>query len=248
MTKKKTNTKKNKKFNFTKLYILVCAICLGLGLASFGVAKNISKDALKLSNQEIRIPSYNQIIKENQLKTQKERIQETETVQSNEETYINTETVQPVDVKVENITENETEKVLAFTLPCDGKLLKRFSIDKPLKSITMGDFRTHNGIDIKASIGSEVYTAEDGTVENVYKDDFLGTTVIVSHNEEFKTQYSNLADDISLKTGEEIFEGDLIGHVGNTAISEISDEPHLHFSVLLNDSYVNPQDYIIIED
>jgi len=73
-----------------------------------------------------------------------------------------------------------------------------------------------------------------------------GYTVELSHKDGVVTRYSNLTkEDASMITvGDEVKSGDRIGTVGDTSISELAEEPHLHFEVLLNDVKVNPLDYI----
>ena len=73
----------------------------------------------------------------------------------------------------------------------------------------------------------------------------LGYTVEITHRNDMKTRYSNLSSDIGeLKVGDEVASGDLIGYIGDTSISELAEEPHLHFEILLMDKKVNPLDYI----
>ena len=46
---------------------------------------------------------------------------------------------------------------------------------------TMADWRTHDGVDIKAEEGDAVKTAADGTVKMVRYDDLMGVTVVIAH-------------------------------------------------------------------
>ena len=78
--------------------------------------------------------------------------------------------------------------------------------------------------------------------------EFFGVTVIIGHSEKLKTQYSNLAGDDMVKKGMEVKKGQAIGCVGDTAKAELLDEAHLHFAVLENDKYVNPDLYMEKED
>ena len=51
----------------------------------------------------------------------------------------------------------------------------------------MQDWRTHNGIDIAATAGQAVASIADGTVTAIYEDDYLGTTVVLSHGNGYST-------------------------------------------------------------
>ena len=134
---------------------------------------------------------------------------------------------------------------LTFTSPIVGEVTKSHSLDTPVFSDTLKEWRVHTGIDISAEEGAEVYTSADGTVTRVYSDPFLGKTVEVSHEGGIVSVYSNLASEgIKVKEGDKLKSGDVIGTVGDTSISELADEAHLHFAIKVNGVNVNPLDYI----
>ena len=115
----------------------------------------------------------------------------------------------------------------------------------PVFSLTLGEWRVHTGIDISCEEGAGVYASEAGVVTGIYSDPMLGFTVEITHRGDLKTRYSNLSSDVGdLKVGDEVALGDKIGVVGDTALCELAEEPHLHFEVLLKDVKVNPMDYI----
>ena len=115
----------------------------------------------------------------------------------------------------------------------------------PVFSVTLGEWRVHTGIDISCEEGAGVFASEAGVVSGIYSDPMLGYTVEITHKDDIKTRYSNLSSDLGeLKVGDTVALGDKIGVVGDSSISELADEPHLHFEVLLKDVKVNPLDYI----
>ena len=82
-------------------------------------------------------------------------------------------------------------------------------------------------------------------MSEVYTDPLLGCTVVIDHGYDVKTMYSNLANDETLvKCGAEIRAGDAIGTVGDTSLSELAEEPHIHFEVSANNVKVDPLEYI----
>ena len=134
---------------------------------------------------------------------------------------------------------------LTFVSPVVGEITKGHSIDTPVFSDTLQEWRVHTGIDISVDEGNEVYASADGVVTKVYSDPFLGKTVEISHEGGILTVYSNLsASDIAVVEGQTVKSGALIGKVGDTSISELADEAHLHFAVKVNGVSVNPLDYI----
>ena len=134
---------------------------------------------------------------------------------------------------------------LTFTSPIVGEITKSHSLDTPVFSDTLKEWRVHTGIDISAEEGAEVYASADGKVTKVYSDPFLGKTVEITHEGGIVSVYSNLSSEgIKVKEGDKLNSGDVIGTVGDTSISELADEAHLHFAIKVNGVSVNPLDYI----
>ena len=137
------------------------------------------------------------------------------------------------------------EPKLSFIAPTAGTVVKNHSLEMPVFSITLGEWRVHTGRDISCDEGAGVFASEAGVVSGIYSDPMLGYTVEITHRDNLKTRYSNLSSDIGeLKVGDTVALGDKIGVVGDSSISELAEEPHLHFEVLLKDTKVNPMDYI----
>ena len=134
---------------------------------------------------------------------------------------------------------------LTFISPVVGEITKGHSLEVPVFSNTLNEWRVHTGIDISAEEGAEVYASADGTVTRVYSDPFLGKTVEITHEGDVVTVYANLSsNDIAVKEGDAVKSGALIGLVGDTSLSELADEAHLHFGVKVSGVSVNPLDYI----
>ena len=154
------------------------------------------------------------------------------------------------DVKDESPKEETPapEAKLTFIAPTAGTVSKEHSLEIPVFSITLGEWRVHTGIDISCEEGASVFASEAGVVTGIYSDPLLGYTVEITHRGDLKTRYSNLSSDMGeLKVGDEVCLGDKIGVVGDSSLSELAEEPHLHFEVLLKDVKVNPLDYITEE-
>lgn len=131
-----------------------------------------------------------------------------------------------------------------FIMPTIGNVAKTFSIDALVYSNTMEDYRTHNGIDICASIGEGVMAAADGIVTEVYAHPMMGNTIVIAHDGNAESVYQNLAEDIPVSVGDTVKAGEIIGAVGESAIIEIAEEPHLHFELQVDGIRVDPLDYI----
>lgn len=143
------------------------------------------------------------------------------------------------------ITKEKTvEKDPTFEKPIEGEILKEFCKDSLTYSETLKEWITHYGVDIKAERASVVKASAAGTVEYIKNDPRYGLTIIIKHSNGFKTLYANLLTTEFISENEEVKAGQTIGTVGDTAVYEIVDEPHLHFEILKNNENINPSDYI----
>ena len=166
------------------------------------------------------------------------------TKNSNTENQTNTSTTNANSAS--NTGENKTELTveLSFAKPVEGEIVRDFAVDSLIFSETLQEWTTHTGIDIKADKTTVVKSAEKGTVKSIKNDPRYGLTVVVEHENGFKTVYSNLLTSEFVAEGEKIEKGQSIGTVGNTAAFEIADEPHLHFEMIKDSTQVDPNIYI----
>jgi murein DD-endopeptidase MepM/ murein hydrolase activator NlpD len=126
----------------------------------------------------------------------------------------------------------------------NGRIIKDFSIDTLVFSTTMKDYRVHTGVDIACEKGTAVHSFTDGTIAEIKNDPFYGTMIVIEHSSGLQTIYKNLNKEIpeAIKVGTAVKAGDIIGAVGDTAIVEVADEPHLHFEVRVGEDYVDPRE------
>ncbi len=129
------------------------------------------------------------------------------------------------------------------SFPLSGDTLKPYSVT-PVLSATMGDWRSHEGIDISASFGDEVASCEKGTVKAVGKDPLHGFYILISHESGFESFYANLHGEITVTEGQAVPKGHVIGYVGESTLIESADETHLHFELRKNGKRINPEEYI----
>ena len=98
----------------------------------------------------------------------------------------------------------------------------------------------HSGIDFSAPQGTPIYTFKAGKVEFAGIRGGYGKAVIINHGEGFSTLYGH-ASKLSVRKGEQVVAGQMIGDVGSTGFST---GPHLHFEVRVNNKPVNPRPYL----
>ncbi len=136
------------------------------------------------------------------------------------------------------------EEPFILSLPLAGDVLLPFSKDKLLYSKTLGDWRTHGGLDLAADSGTAVMAAADGTVTEAYFDPLMGHTIEISHKGDQKTRYQNLASTEMVSIGQEVSRGQTIAAVGNSATAELLEDSHLHFALLEGGEEKNPMDFV----
>ena len=142
-------------------------------------------------------------------------------------------------------TEETTEvKELIFQKPVEGEIVREFAQDNLVYSETLEEWVTHNGIDIKADKTTVVKAAEAGVVKSIKNDPRYGLTIVIEHDNTYQTVYSNLLTSEFVVEGETVEKGQSIGTVGNSAVFEIADEPHLHFEILKDSIAIDPSIYI----
>ena len=139
---------------------------------------------------------------------------------------------------------NEVKKELEFIAPVSGEIIKDFAIENLVYSNTLEEWTVHTGIDIRSDKTTIVKASEAGTVASIKNDPRYGLTVTITHDNGFKTIYSNLLTTEFVSEGEVVEKGQTIATVGETASFEVADESHLHFEMYKDNEVVNPTIYL----
>lgn len=124
-----------------------------------------------------------------------------------------------------------------YKAPIKGRVTSPFGYrDHPVTNMVT----FHYGVDIAASLGDKIGSFAEGTVTETGTGRINGKYVIVTHKDGFWTRYCHLSK-ISVKKGQKVKIGEKIGEAGTTGMST---GVHLHFEVRINDSILNPADYV----
>ena len=129
---------------------------------------------------------------------------------------------------------SDASKVL---LPVEGYLTSGFGMRKDPFT---GEPAHHNGLDIAAAKGTDIWAASQGKVIKASDTgNGYGKCVIIEHYDGFRTLYGHCSE-LLVSVGDYVKAGDLIAKVGSTGRST---GPHLHFSVIIDEKYVDPSIY-----
>lgn len=142
-------------------------------------------------------------------------------------------------------TADADSAVPEMALPVVGMITKGYDTTVQVYSTTMGDYRIHLGLDMVTEEAAPVLAAADGVISQIWEDPMMGVCVAVSHSGDSYTIYKNLAATLpeTVTVGSEVKAGDTIGNIGQSAILELAEEPHLHFEMTVGGLSVDPLEY-----
>ena len=137
------------------------------------------------------------------------------------------------------LTENARNRVLGrlFVRPARGHLSAPYGFRTD--SVT-GLRKFHNGIDIANQRGTPVVASMSGTVAMVGYNGNYGRYLILRHADGFQTLYAHL-DRTDVAPDDRVRQGQQVGKMGSSGYSTDS---HLHFSIFLNGTHVDPKEYL----
>lgn len=147
--------------------------------------------------------------------------------------------------RLANVTLSAAQLALLFAIVPNGSPLPMEGVTSAFgwrKHPVTGRREFHPGIDLRAKRRKPVWTTADGVVEyaGYHKRSGYGNLVIVDHGFGFKTYYGHLRK-VTVKRGDTVVKGDVIGISGNTGLSTA---PHLHYEIRFLTRPVNPYWFI----
>ncbi len=160
---------------------------------------------------------------------------ETETAESSETAEIPPEETTAVDS--EAVSTPATPE--SFILPVEGAVTNPYSQGELVKSKTLGEWRTHDGIDLAAADGTPVVSIADGLVEAVREDARWGNTVEINYGD-YTAFYYGLGDEIQVKAGDAVTAGQTLAEAGNSSLIEAEEVPHIHLGIKKGGEWVDP--------
>jgi len=101
------------------------------------------------------------------------------------------------------------------------------------------DHQVHLGIDLASLAGSPVQASNAGRIVFGGRIGIYGNTVLIDHGFGLFSMYSHLSE-ITVEKGKLVNRGDIIGHTGMTGLAG---GDHLHYSILIHHTFVNPVEW-----
>lgn len=124
--------------------------------------------------------------------------------------------------------------------PVEGAVTKDYSDDTLVYFETLEEWRTHTGIDIASEMGAQVRAAQSGTVTDVKTGTQWGVVITIDHGDGTASKYMNLSTGDMVKVGDVVKKGQVLSGIGDTALTELAESPHLHFEVYQDGVAINP--------
>lgn len=216
---------KNKRINRSYLFTVLALVVALVVIIAAAIASNRSKEPTELPDD-----SGNKI-------TEKPTEQPTEKPTEPEATEKPTGSV--------GGSVSTGNKIPSFILPVSGKLTNKHDPTLQVFSPTMQDYRVHIGVDLATKENAPVYAAADGKISKIWVDTLMGYCIAIKHSGDCVTVYKNLSETLpeGIAEGVSVRSGQLIATVGESAMVEIADEPHLHFEMTVGELAVDPLEY-----
>ena len=169
-----------------------------------------------------------------------------EVTNENEENVNNTNSQEKKEeiIQSENVSNEKENQNKQFIKPIDGDIYKEYSMDSLVYSDTLQEWVTHRGIDIQANVSDEVKACRDGTIKAIKQDPRYGLSVTIEHKDGFESVYTCLLEVKDINEGDTVEQGQIIAKAGNSGVFEVADGIHLHFEMLKDGEYINPEMYI----
>jgi murein DD-endopeptidase MepM/ murein hydrolase activator NlpD len=126
---------------------------------------------------------------------------------------------------------------LLFNKPVDGVIIGKFGLERIYLNSTRA---LHNGIDISVPDNSSIHVPLAGTVILTGRFNLFGNTIIVDHGHGLMTLYAHL-NTILVTKNQKVLKSQIIATSGQ---GDIISQSHLHWSIILNGTFVNPELFI----
>lgn len=170
-----------------------------------------------------------------------ERVEQTVTGQKDTRTTTTSQTATTSTAATAQVQDSTPE---LYVFPLSNTVQKSYSVEMPLYSDTMGDWRLHTGVDFAGKEGQKVKAMARGTIASVTEDSIWGKKVVIDHGVGVESHYYGVHS--KLEEGDTVEAGSLIGTLAEIPC-ELAQSPHLHLEVYVDGKPVDPVSVIGLE-
>ena len=126
--------------------------------------------------------------------------------------------------------------------PVDNGIISSYCGERSNPVLDVEEY--HNGLDIAADEGSNVYAVRNGTVTDVHTSETYGNVMEFETDDGYRIIYNHLKK-IFVEEGERIVQGEVVALVGSTGLAT---GPHLHYTVYLGSMLMDPLQFTTYND
>lgn len=126
-----------------------------------------------------------------------------------------------------------------FALPFGTNIVKDFSHGELVRSVTMGDWRVHNGVSFGGQQDQQVLAIQDGVVQSVANDPLWGWVVTVDHGHGVVARYKGMQEDSMPAVGRSVEKSEPVGQVGHVPVGA-AHGVHMHLEIRVNGQIEDP--------
>ena len=164
-------------------------------------------------------------------------------IRAAEKSQTNTEeetpAVETTGATVQNLPNLSFQVDKGLLWPVEGNVIMNYNVDHLVYHATLMQFKVNPAIIIDAEVGTEVKSAADGVIADIYDDPVTGLTVTMNIGDGYSLLYGQLAN-VNHKIGDRLSEGDVIGVINEPTKFYSVEGSNLYFMVLEDEETVNP--------
>ncbi len=147
-----------------------------------------------------------------------------------------------VNAKVYNFNESSS-----LFWPVEGEIVLGYNMDNTIYFPTLEQYQCNPAIVISAKEGTEVLSAANGVVEDIYEDPVIGTTMVISIGNGYKLIYGQLSD-LAVGISDDVEVGTVLGKISDPTKYFSVEGSNLYFKLTKDDKPIDPTVFLIGED
>lgn len=222
----------------------LCVAALGAGVTYYSYSHVTAEEPIQPVSPvtAAQTPTLDTAKLERQQQQEAVKQEATQPENTNETTQTKTTktTTETTQQKTQTAPTQSNTTALTFQWPVQGEIVLPYSVEQAVYDPTLEQYRTNDTLCIAAEAGSTVTASANGVVAEVKEDEENGKTLVLEHENGWRTTYGPLTEENLPKTGETVAQGETIGTVAEPTKYQVALGSHLVFSMEQNGESVDP--------